>query len=543
MNSEGVQRGRTLRRGKTLTRPERFQPQEPMLKGEPEPEKLSGWVIFSRIVTFWAPSAILKKCGFPADDVIQAWREKMSLCFIISLICAAVVFLTLGLPYAFCPDSSREYIGSSLMSIGPTGGSTAAAPGHFIINENIYVGTNAKLPSQFPTFQSPTQIPDISSYFKRNPQELNQCSSLSLPKGVNLNAVTFNPCSPDNGNQGCPFEPVAISAPEYNLQPLIKNKVHQTAGYGWAQVSKGFTVIDGYVLNFNTYLNANPSPIAGDPLDAIIRATVANSGSDSTRLFYRTETLRNTIPCMRQKYGAGRLAKSAAGCFGVDFFMSLSLIVILGIIGIRFAMAFLFHWFVSDRLARRPKPNATLHVAAAKEAPWAGAGGRSISSDPNELFTILLVTCYSEGELSLRTTIDSLADTDFSDDKKLLFIVADGIITGSGNDQATPDICVDMLEVDTTFDNPEPQSYIAVAAGHKRHNCAKVYAGHFVYKAHRVPTLVVVKCGNPEEQGKPKAGNRGKRDSQLILMNFFSRVLYNERMTPWTMTCSARSTT
>lgn len=44
--------------------------------------------------------------------------------------------------------------------------------------------------------------------------------------------------------------------------------------------------------------------------------------------------------------------------------------------------------------------------------------------------------------------------------------------------------------------------------------------------------ILVVKCGNPDEEGKPKAGNRGKRDSQLVLMNFFSRVTYNDRMTP-----------
>jgi chitin synthase len=29
-----------------------------------------------------------------------------------------------------------------------------------------------------------------------------------------------------------------------------------------------------------------------------------------------------------------------------------------------------------------------------------------------------------------------------------------------------------------------------------------------------------------------KRGNRGKRDSQLLLMNFFSRVTYNDRMSP-----------
>ncbi|KAJ9055454.1 hypothetical protein DSO57_1003951 [Entomophthora muscae] len=212
--------------------------------------------------------------------------------------------------------------------------------------------------------------------------------------------------------------------------------------------------------------------------------------------------------------------------------MTVSLVVILGIIAVRFFMAFLFHWLISHRLSRRPRNTAKRPLVAARSTPWSGKVSRRISDDPNELFTILLVTCYSEGEQSMRTTIESLVGTDYSDDKKMLFIVADGIITGSGNDRSTPELCVEMLDLDPQFSNPEPQSYIAVAAGHKQHNRAQVYAGHFNYKDHRVPTLVVVKCGNPEEVDKPKAGNRGKRDSQLILMNFFSRVIYNERMTP-----------
>jgi hypothetical protein len=49
---------------------------------------------------------------------------------------------------------------------------------------------------------------------------------------------------------------------------------------------------------------------------------------------------------------------------------------------------------------------------------------------------------------------------------------------------------------------------------------------------HRTPTIIVVKCGMPSEARDKKPGNRGKRDSQLILMNFFSRVTYNDRMSP-----------
>jgi chitin synthase len=49
----------------------------------------------------------------------------------------------------------------------------------------------------------------------------------------------------------------------------------------------------------------------------------------------------------------------------------------------------------------------------------------------------------------------------------------------------------------------------------------------------RTPTLIIVKCGTEQEAAtEKKPGNRGKRDSQLILMNFFSRVTYNDRMTP-----------
>lgn len=45
--------------------------------------------------------------------------------------------------------------------------------------------------------------------------------------------------------------------------------------------------------------------------------------------------------------------------------------------------------------------------------------------------------------------------------------------------------------------------------------------------------MVVVKCGTLDEQkhGK-KPGNRGKRDSQMILMNLLSRVMFNDRMCP-----------
>ncbi|KAI0225823.1 hypothetical protein L0F63_006718, partial [Massospora cicadina] len=231
-----IQRGRTLRRGKTLTRPERFQVPEPMLNGQAERKSLDAWVVFSRVVTFWAPSFVLRKLGFPHDDIIQAWREKIALCFIISLICATVAFLTLGLPYAFCPESLRQDVGDRLMAIGPASGSKLSPPGYYIVNQGIYFSTNPRFPIDFTANHQSTQIPDISSYFRRPAGYDRACTKISLPRNVKFEAVEFDPCSAENGNDGCRFEPIAQVADQLNLQLRSKAGKPLRAGYSWKEV-------------------------------------------------------------------------------------------------------------------------------------------------------------------------------------------------------------------------------------------------------------------------------------------------------------------
>lgn len=102
-----------------------------------------------------------------------------------------------------------------------------------------------------------------------------------------------------------------------------------------------------------------------------------------------------------------------------------------------------------------------------------------LSAIGQELYTLCLVTCYSEGDDSIRGTLDSISNTDFPDSRKLLFVVCDGVVTGSGEKKSTPDICIGMLEADPRFGNPEGMGYIAVGVGAKRENQAKVYAGHY----------------------------------------------------------------
>jgi chitin synthase len=125
--------------------------------------------------------------------------------------------------------------------------------------------------------------------------------------------------------------------------------------------------------------------------------------------------------------------------------------------------------------------------------------------------------------------IDSLANMTYDDKHKLLFIVCDGMIMGAGNDRPTPRIVLDILGVDSSVE-PESFAYQALGDGMSQLNYAKVYSGLYETNGHVVPFIVVVKIGKASEQSKP--GNRGKRDSQMILMRFLSRVHYNQPMSP-----------
>lgn len=137
--------------------------------------------------------------------------------------------------------------------------------------------------------------------------------------------------------------------------------------------------------------------------------------------------------------------------------------------------------------------------------------------------------CYTEGEESLKKTIDSLAVLQYDDKRKLIFIICDGNIIGSGNNRPTPRIVLDILGVDPKLD-PEPLMFKSIGEGSKKLNYGKIYSGLYEYEGHVVPYVVVVKVGKPTETSRP--GNRGKRDSQVLLMQYLNRVHFDAPMCP-----------
>lgn len=146
-------------------------------------------------------------------------------------------------------------------------------------------------------------------------------------------------------------------------------------------------------------------------------------------------------------------------------------------------------------------------------------------------FVICQVPAYTEGEDSLRKALDSLTALNYDNKRKLICVICDGMVVGGGNDRPTPSIVLEILGVDPKVD-PPALPFKSVGDGSQQLNYGKVYSGLYEYEGCVVPYLVVVKVGRPSEHGKSKPGNRGKRDSQILLLEFLNRVHHRTPMSP-----------
>lgn len=236
--------------------------------------------------------------------------------------------------------------------------------------------------------------------------------------------------------------------------------------------------------------------------DSVVDIFRVQSGNDITKYWEGlslTPTVKQNMKvCLDNLFYVGDLdTRSSAKCQFAKYFLLAISILLVSVIGFKFFAALQF--------------------------------GRKSVPENIDKFIICTVPAYTEDEESLRRAIDSAARMKYDDKRKLLVIVCDGMIIGQGNDKPTPRIVLDILGVPETTD-PDPLSFESLGEGQRQHNMGKCYSGLYEVQGHIVPFLVVVKVGKPSEVSKP--GNRGKRDSQVILMRFLNRVHYNLPMSP-----------
>lgn len=143
---------------------------------------------------------------------------------------------------------------------------------------------------------------------------------------------------------------------------------------------------------------------------------------------------------------------------------------------------------------------------------------------------MVMVPCYNEGERELGKTIKSIVDSDYPEEHKVLVVVADGIITGRGEYFNTPTVLANLLGFQ--LDKKDP-AYSYNSLGGSAENRASIYSGIYETedRTKSLKYIVIVKRGLPEEKSSSRPGNRGKRDSQLLVMGMMNRVAHDRKRT------------
>ncbi|KAJ1874252.1 hypothetical protein LPJ55_001625 [Coemansia sp. RSA 990] len=487
------------------------------------------WLFVVRLMTWMVPSKCISTCGKRRrKDEQIAWREKLTLCLLIFWSCAFVIFWICGLGLILCPHQN-------VYSIEELGGHNNAKDALIAIRGEVFdIKDYTHMNINFKYLEDHNYLGrDLSDVF---PLQLsfvcpfdNMDPRLAVQEKPVLYSDTYyhdqrwwrNPT--EKGFNYYQYRLMRIMRQNYAkgsiaLDPaLIRD---QAAGIAKG-TDKGRNlarcIINGEVFDLTDYIASNGAPFVVVPdgqsnsssfnrqfLDSnVVNMFEEKRGQDITDMwntyFGTNLNMRNLhYQCLRGAFYVGKVdQRKSSRCYAANYLLLAGSIALVSIIFFKFLAAL--------QLSSRREP------------------------EPGDRFVLMNVPCYTEGEESLRSTIDSMAKTKYDDKRKLLFIVCDGMIMGSGNDKPTPRIVLDILGVDHDQDT-EALSYIALGEGSKQHNMAKVYSGLYEVSGHVVPYLVIAKCGIPQERTRP--GNRGKRDSQIMLMGFFNKVHFDLPMTP-----------
>ena len=487
---------------------------------EPVDKSRRLWVAFVWALTFWIPSFMLRYVGrMKRPDIRFAWREKVVLVLLIFLLNATVVFYIVEFSKLLCPNFDKVW--------------NAKEVGYHTGDDDFWVSIHGK-------------VYDISKFWKvphGDIQPVADKASMQPFAGLNLDEYFPPPlswaCYPLVTNDNAPAALLANTTPVYPNgihktgpinQANTKTALHQITWYnetflpkiqeyykGDLVTTKGsiasqgqndgrdWVILRGKVYDLTDYFYtkttegniAEYSFIPSEVEDLIQQ----NVGSDITSQWkFHDIRYQNTLDCMDNAFYEGKTDfRNTAKCQVNNYILLGFTIIVCTVILTKFLSALQF-----------------------------GSKRRPAAQDK---FVICQVPAYTEGEDQLRKGLDSLTALQYDNKRKLLCVMCDGMIVGGGNDRPTPKIVLDILGVDPKID-PPALPFKAIGQGSEQLNYGKVYSGLYEYEGNVVPYIVVVKVGKESEQSKSKPGNRGKRDSQVMLLSFLNRVHHRSPMSP-----------
>lgn len=489
------------------------------------------WLAVVWLLTFYIPDFLIKWLGrMKRPDVRTAWREKLAINLLIWFSCGFVIFFIVIFPQLICPRQ-HVYSAAELSSYDGKKNPTA----YVAIRGEVF-DLGAFIPNHYPAIVPPASLAkyagiDATSLFPVQVSALCQGKTGSIDPTVVLDSASTNitgSASVLNGaDRNKKYHDFRYQTNDYRPDWWFERQkelrsLYKKGDLGYTpkyvsqlrKKSKSIAILRGKVYDFTEYIKGGPHteapegekvpPTADvdfmDPLvEELFQKTASNDVTkDWDNLAIDQANRQRMQGCLDSLFFVGALdTRNSARCLFAQYILLAISILLCSVIGFKFFAALQF-------------------------------GKKNIPENLDK-FVICQVPAYTEDEDSLRRAIDSAARMKYDDKRKLLVIVCDGMIIGQGNDLPTPKIVLNILGVSDTVD-PEPLSFESLGEGMKQHNMGKVYSGLYEVQGHIVPFMVVVKIGRPSEVSRP--GNRGKRDSQMVIMRFLNRVHYNAPMSP-----------
>ncbi|OCH89984.1 chitin synthase [Obba rivulosa] len=486
------------------------------------------WLWMVWITTFWIPDFALKNIGrMKRPDIRLAWREKVTIFWLIFFFNGVVLFYIIEFGRLLCPDFDKAFNLASVSGHTASNDFWVAIQGKVYDVSNFVHGQHSDIPNLVSNDADTLSLvagQDMTDYFPV-PLVLG-CPGLVSDPQLELTYANFTPTAPQALHVSGALQSVATSQLHQDdwytaiFQPKIKQfykgiLVWETKDI-WDQANPSdgtdqrlWAIWDGGVYDLSDYVNTLQLN-----QDATAQFEFLNSnltdlwqqqpGQDITKQINSVlaqmdpTTGQENVDCIKNMFYLGETDFTKTPRCQVQNYLLLAFsCLIMASIGIKFLAAL--------QLSSKRNPEML------------------------DKFILCQVPCYTEGEESLRRTIDSLAALNYDDKRKLIFIICDGNIIGNGNDRTTPRIVLDILGVDPKLD-PEPLLFKSIGEGSKALNYGKIYSGLYEFEGHVVPYVVVVKVGKPTERSKP--GNRGKRDSQILLLQYLNRVHFDAPMCP-----------
>ncbi|CAJ2514269.1 Uu.00g023880.m01.CDS01 [Anthostomella pinea] len=485
------------------------------------------WVAIVWTLTFWIPSFALRYIGrMKRPDVRMAWREKFVLVFFIFLINAFIIFWIIFFGRLLCPnfdkawaqDEVSTHMGENDYWVSIHGKVYDLTKFWRIQHSDTDTETTNDLMIQYAgmnldEYFVPPLVISCPGLVTDKTLQLQKNNTPTLPEGVHTSGYwTVDPTS------------AMASETWYSdtFQPKIKEYYHGDLVWDKSDVESDgqdnqhmWVIYDGKIYDLTDYFTTidymKNIALYNFLDDTIVDIVKENAGLDVTSKWndHLSDTRSNTtafatasnsLNCIQQTFYVGIPDfRYSARCQTNNYFLLAFTIIIASVIVVKFLSALQFG------SKRRPAPQ--------------------------DKFVICQVPAYTEGEDSLRKALDSLTALQYDNKRKLICVICDGIIVGGGNDRPTPKIVLDILGVDPKVD-PPALPFKSVGTGSEQLNYGKVYSGLYEFEGNVVPYLVVVKCGKESEATKSKPGNRGKRDSQILLMSFLNRVHHRAPMNP-----------